>query len=106
MARSASGVSVSLSVALSFEPSGSIVPIGAATVAVLSRVPVALGSMVPVAVYVAVPVASRSTLSLMSPLALAEQVDPAEATHVHVTPLRIAGNVSVTVAAATGSGPA
>ncbi len=32
-------VTVSLSVALSFEPSGSLAPVGAATVAVLSTLP-------------------------------------------------------------------
>jgi hypothetical protein len=48
--RSASGVSVSESVALLFPGVGSTVPAGAVTVAVLSSVPVAAGSIVAVSV--------------------------------------------------------
>jgi hypothetical protein len=44
MARSASGVSASVSVALLLVRSGSSVPIGAVTVAVVTRAPVADGS--------------------------------------------------------------
>jgi hypothetical protein len=41
----------------------------------------------------------------MSPLPLAGQLLPAEATHVHAAPEIVAGNVSDTVAPVTALGP-
>src|SRR5882762_4337159 len=104
MDRSALAVTcVSLSVAELF-PAGSFTPAGAVTVATLMIVPVPM--TVAVAVKVAVPPASRLTAALILPLPLAGQLDPADAAHVHVTPLSWAGKLSVTVAAATALGPA
>ena len=51
-ARSACGVSVSVSVAVLLAEKGSVKPAGAATVAVLASVPVAVGATVPIAVNV------------------------------------------------------
>jgi hypothetical protein len=41
----------------------------------------------------------------MLPDPLAGQLEPADAVHVHVTPLRMPGKVSVTVAPVRSSGP-
>src|SRR6267378_8190713 len=104
MLRSAVGVmTVLLSVALLL-PAGSFTPAGAVTVAVFVIVPVPV--TVAVAVNVAVPPLSRLTLALRFPLPLAGQLDPADAAHVHVTPLSCAGKLSVTVAPTTALGPA
>jgi hypothetical protein len=82
-----------------------VVPPGTAAVAVLLSVPVALAAMVALTVYVAVPPLSRVTLWLMFPDPLAGQLDPADALHVQLTPVRLAGKVSVTVAPVTLLGP-
>src|SRR2546427_10379996 len=94
---------VVLSVAELF-PAGSFTPAGAVTVATLVSVPVPV--TVAVAVKVAVPPTSRLMLVLRLPLPLAGQLDPADAAHVHVTPLTWAGKTSLTVAPATALGPA
>src|SRR5438132_41794 len=94
---------VVLSVAELF-PAGSFTPAGAVTVATLVSVPAPVTGAV--AVKVAVPPASRLTLAFKFPLPLAGQLDPAEAAHVHVTPLSCAGKTSLTVAPATALGPA
>src|SRR2546422_4346659 len=105
IARSAVGVmTVLLSVAELF-PAGSLTPAGAVMVAVLVIVPEPAVT-VAVAVKVAVPPASRLTLALRLPLPLAGQLDPADAAHVHVTPLSCAGKTSLTVAPVTALGPA
>src|SRR6266566_2917415 len=84
MLRSAVGVmTVLLSVALLL-PAGSLVPAGAVTVAVFVIVPEAAVT-VAVAVNVPVPPLSRLTLAFRFPLPLAGQLEPAEATQVHVT---------------------
>ena len=63
--RSAWGVRVLVSVALSLPGLGSVTPVGGATCAVLVRVPVAAGSMVPVSVMVIdCPVARLSPLQI------------------------------------------
>src|SRR2546425_11462829 len=86
MLRSAVGVmTVSLSVAVLF-PAGSFTPAGAVTDAVFVIVPEPAVT-VAVAMNVAVPPARRSMLAFRLPLPLAGQLDPAEAAHVHVTPL-------------------
>jgi hypothetical protein len=103
---SAEGTSASVAVALLF-PAGSLVPTGAATVAVFAIVPVALAEMVPVAVKVTVPPLSTFTLAARSPLPLAAgQAEPALAEQVQVTPVSVAGKMSVTVAPVTALGPA
>src|SRR5947208_1110747 len=95
---------VSLSVALLL-PAGSLIPAGAVTVAVFVIVP-ELAVTVAVAVNVAVPPLSRLTPAFKLPLPLAGQVDPADATHVHVTLATWTGKLSVTVAPVTVLGPA
>ena len=75
--RSACGVSVSVSVAVLFPGSGSVVPAGAVTVAVFASVPVAPGAMFAVSVNVAVPPGASVTVVLMLPVPLgAAQLDP------------------------------
>ena len=59
----------------------------------------AAGAIVPVAVNVAVPAGSRLTARVMLPVPPPPlQLDPAEAAHDQVTPVKAAGNVSVTSA--------
>ena len=104
MLRSAVGVmTVLLSVAELF-PAGSFVPAGAATLAVLLIVPAPVA--VAVIANVAVPPLSRLTLADRLPLPLAGQLEPAEATQVHVGPVSCAGKMSLTVAPTTALGPA
>ncbi len=104
-ATSARGAITSVAVALLL-PAGSTTPSGAVTVAVLASEPVAPAAMVPVAVNVTVPPLSTSTLALRSPAPLAApQAEPALAVQVQVTPERIAGNTSLTVAPVTALGP-
>src|SRR5262245_12298002 len=108
MARSASGVTPSMSVALLLFGVGSITPSGGVTVAVLASVPVAEGSIWTVKVKVTLALTGRSTVvarvSLplvgpvtVPPLLLAVAVQVAE-----VTP---AGRGSDTLAPVTGLGP-
>src|SRR5437660_12192774 len=97
MLRSAVGVmTVLLSVALLF-PAGSLVPAGAVIVAVFVIVPEP-AMTVAVTVNVALPPLVRSTSAFTLPLPLAGQVEPAEATHVHVGLVNSAGKVSLPVA--------
>src|SRR5437899_6949134 len=105
MLRSAVGLmTVLLSVAELF-PSPTRRSSDLVTVAVFVIVPEAAVT-VAVAVNVAVPAANRLTAALILPLPLAGQLDPADAAHVHVTPLTCAGKLSVTVAPTTALGPA
>ena len=85
---------------------GSVLPPGSAMLAVLASDPVALAEIVPVTVNVAVPPLNRVTDALMEPAPDAGHDEPADAVHVHVTPLSAAGIVSVTVAAVIVDGPA
>ena len=94
IARSACGVNVSESVLLA--ELGSDAPGGGVTVAVFTRTPTAAGETVPVAVKVTVPPTGTVTVSLMEPLPLGLQTPPPVPTHVQVTPVSAAGNVSVT----------
>ena len=105
IARSARGVSASVSVAVLFAPDGSLLPTGAVMVAVLTNEPVAVEEIVALTVNVAVPATPRLTLALMLPLPDAGQLDPADAAHVHVTPVSVAGTVSATVAPLITEGP-
>src|SRR5512132_372396 len=105
MARSAIRVTVSVSVALLLAGVGSVTPTGAAMVAVLAIEPLALPATVALTVKVAVPPLSRLTEAEMLPLPLAGQLDPADAAQVQAPKVRLAGAVSVTVAAVTVLGP-
>ena len=51
------------------------------------------------------PPESRSIVSLIDPVPEAAQVEPVDATHVHVALLNDAGSVSVIVAPVTFEGP-
>src|SRR5438270_865878 len=108
MARSDKPVSVS--VALLLLRLGSVVPDGAVTVAVLLRKPVAEDGVVPVTVKTAALPAPAATLTvalrlLPEPLApLLTEALPV-VLDVHVTPVRIDGMVSATVAPTASKGP-
>ena len=105
-ARSANGVSVSVSVDVLSVVSGSTAGSTAPIDAVLASEPLAPGLTVPVIVNVALPPANRLTAaSTRSPVPPAGQVLPADARHVHVEPVRSAGIASLIFAAA-GDGPA
>jgi hypothetical protein len=105
--RSAVGSKVSVSDEVLLAGVGSATPAGAATCAVLTRLPVAVATTVAVIVKVALEPTGRSTVVLMFPLPLLAAQDPPPAgTHVHVAELSVPGIVSVTGAATTADGPA
>jgi len=85
---------------------GSVAPPGRATLAVLESVPVDVGTTVALTVNVAVPPDRTLMLAEMLPDPDAGHDDPADAVHVHVTPVSDAGIVSVTVAPVIADGPA
>jgi len=85
---------------------GSVAPPGRATLAVLESVPVDVGTTVTLTVNVAVPPDRTLMLAEMLPDPDAGHDDPADAVHVHVTPVSDAGIVSVTVAPVIADGPA
>ena len=106
IARSAVGVRVSVSVAELFAGVGSVTPPGTAMAAVFTRFPTAEALSVPVTVNVADAPTGRFTKPLMLPEPLTAGHDaPPEVAHVHVTPLKATGIVSVTVAEVTADGP-
>src|SRR5262245_987116 len=108
MARSARGVSVSVSLSLLSVGLGSVVPAGGVTVAVLVRKPVAAGLAWTVKVKVTVAPAGRLTvvarapLPLLGPLTLPPPVSPANA---QVPPVAPAGRGSDTLAPVMALGP-
>jgi len=105
-ARSAVGVSVSVSVALLLARLGSVKPAGAPRVAVFTRVPVAVGLIVPVALMVAVPPGSSVTTAETAPgPPEGAQAEPADGAQLQVTPAMAAGKESVTVPPVTVLGP-
>lgn len=106
MDKSEVGVKVSVSLAELFAGLESVVPVGAATLAVLVIVPVAVLKTEEVNAKVAVPLGSKFTVVLMFtfPLALA-QLEPEEAVHVHDRDTRVLGMMSVTDAPTTALGP-
>jgi len=104
MLRSAVGVMTVFASVAELLPAGSLMPPGAAIVAVLLIVPAPLA--VAVTVKVALPPLSRSTLAARFPLPLAGQTDPPLAAQVQVADDNWAGNTSVTVAPVTAVGPA
>ena len=81
-------------------------PAGGTTWAALTRSPVAAGLTVPVAVKTTLAPTGTVTDVLMSPLPDAAHAGAAPLpTQVHVTPVSVAGNVSVTVAPIASLGP-
>ena len=77
------------------------------TVAVFTRLPVALDITVPVALNVTVSPGMIVINSLMLPAPFALlQLEVPVAAHVHVTPLIVAGKLSITFAPAAALGPA
>src|SRR5437660_241022 len=105
MARSATELMVSVSVGLLLCGVGSVTPAGAAMVAVLLMVPLAAPATVALTVKVTLPPRSEERRVAMVPLPLAGQLEPAEAAQVQAPKVRLAGAVSVTVAAVTALGP-
>jgi hypothetical protein len=95
-ARSTRGSASTADVAELFVELSSGIAGGPATVAVLESVPVNVDDRSAVTVYVAESPTSRSAVVLNDPLPLAVQLEPAEAVHVQVAPLRLAGSASVT----------
>ena len=104
--RSASGFSVSVSVAALLVETGSMTPDGGVTLAVLASVPVAAGLTSPSSTNVADPPARRFTEALIGPEPDAGQEEPGVAVHVQDTPVIVAGGTSLTVAPVTAAGPA
>ncbi len=87
-------------------PGVSVTPTGAVTVAVLEIETVAEEATVPLATKVALLPVGRLTVVEILPEPEAEaQLPPGWATHVHETPVNVAGNVSVTEAPITSEGP-
>jgi hypothetical protein len=106
IAKSAVGVSVSMSVAVLLFGFGSVTPLGAPTVAVFANAPCADAKTVAFTVYVAVPPTSKLAVVFKLPVPLAApQLEPTLAAHVHVTFVKNAGNVSATVAPFAILGP-
>src|SRR5262245_16261555 len=111
MARSASCVMVSVSVAVLLLRLLSVSPAGGETVAVLTRVPVAVGLMLAEKVKVALPPTGRSTLVLNAPVPLVGLPDvmappPLPPVKVQVSLVTPAGTASVTLAPLAALGPA
>ena len=79
---------------------------GFGSVAELETVPVAVDSTVALTVNVTEPPERTLTEAEMLPEPEAGQLEPADAVHVHVTPERLAGMVSETVALVMADGPA
>src|SRR5262245_58332702 len=104
MLRSAVGVMTVLLTVAELLPAGSLIPPGAAMVAVFVIAPVPVA--VVVTVKVTLPPESRFTPCEMLPLPFAAQLEPAVAEQVHVAPVSAAGKLSVTVAPVTALGPA
>src|SRR3989442_1892871 len=108
MARSASGVSVSVSVAELLDGLGSVVPAGGSTVAVLANEPVALGLISVVNVKVTVALTGRFTVVARAPVPLAgpeTMPPPLLPLNAQVAPVTPAGSGSETLAPVTALGP-
>src|SRR5262249_51045770 len=109
MARSAWGVSVSLSVALLLPGLGSVTPGGGATVAVLSRLPVAAGSIWTVKVKLTVAPTGRPAVAASAPLpppGPRTAAPPVALANAQLPPVAPAGSRSDTLAPLTALGPA
>ena len=105
MARSAFGLTDVVSVAELLPGLGSFAPIAAATLAVLAIEPVAEPITVPVTENITEPATAMSIVSLSEPVPLEGQA-PFTAVHVQVTPVRVAGTTSTTLAPTASEGPA
>ena len=105
IARSVDGARETVSVAELLAGVVSVKPVGALTLAVLTRVPVATALIVPVTVYVSIAPAGTFAVSLILPVPLAEHEAPPVVAHVHVTELSEAGMVSAMVAPTAFEGP-
>src|SRR4051812_21628601 len=106
MMRSPVGVTAVVSVATLLPGAVSSTPTGALIVAVLAITPLADATTLAMTVKDAVPPGSKDTLVLMAlPDPPAGHADPAEAAHVHETPLSEAGATSVNGAPTTADGP-
>ena len=103
--RSAIGPRVLVSVAELLAVVGSIAPVGAAMLAVLMSDPEPAGEIFAVSVKVTFPPTGMFTDALIDPVPEAGHDAPVLAAHVHVAPVRTAGNVSVTVAPMAADGP-
>ncbi len=104
--KSAAGARLSVSVAVLLALLGSVMPGGAAMLAVFDKVPKALGATCAVSVKVAVPPTTRSTVALMLPAPFADpQLDPLEAEQVQVALVSVAGRLSATMAPEIALGP-
>ena len=104
--RSATGAMMLVSVASLLPVSGSVVPVGAVTVAVFETVPLAEPRTVASTAKVTEPDGARSTVAEMSPVPFASsQNPPVPSAQVHVAPVSSAGIVSVTTASNTADGP-
>ena len=97
--------SISVSVDVLFPGFGSVVPAGAVTVAVFTRLPEALGEIVHVAVNMAEPPTGILTTALILLTPEAGPVAPPAYAAVHVIPVIAAGKLSVTIAPVTSLGP-
>ena len=107
-ARSLSGASRSVSVALSFPGTGSLTPTGTAALAVFDSDPVADGDTTPLIVKAADALGARSSVvatALPAPSGLPQAPIPAAIEHVHETAVIVAGTVSAKDAPATKEGP-
>src|SRR6187399_2910031 len=102
----AAAVTLSVSTALLLAGVGSIAPDGSETVAVFVTVPLAAVEIIAGTVNVAVPPARRSTLAVTLPVPVAGHFDSADAVHVQVPKVALAGAAFVTVAPVTPPGPA
>src|SRR6478752_7569784 len=108
MDRSALGVSVSVSVTLLSDGSGSVTPAGGLTVAVLARLPVAEGLTWTVKVKVTLALTGRLTVVARAPVPLLGPVTvppPLLAVAVQVAAVTPAGRGSDTLAPVTALGP-
>jgi hypothetical protein len=105
IARSELKLIVVLSVAELLVVGESVTPAGAVTVAVFESVPVAEEATVPVAVKVALLVVGRLTVVEMFPAPEAAAQLPPTDEQVQVTPVNVAGKVSLTAAFTTSDGP-
>src|SRR5437660_12471687 len=110
MARSDTGAAVSVSVELLLAVLESVVPLGAVTVAVFTRLPVAEDRAVPVTVKTTElpdPAAMLTVALRVLPEPVAPLVTAAlpVVLEVHVTPVRVAGMVSDTMAPIASVGP-
>ena len=104
--KSARGISASVSVAELLPGTGSEIPTGTPTDAVLTSRPRAAGSTIALIVYVTVAPTGKLTVSAIDPdPAATPHTPPPAPLHVHVAPIKDAGIASDTDAPTTADGP-